>query len=75
MMAIFMAFQAPEIEVIGLTTVFGNVDTELATVNALHLVGIFFRDSMLIFTFFSSNYSCEGVSDEFTTCNVSPFIS
>jgi hypothetical protein len=37
-MAIFMAFQAPEIEVIGLTTIFGNVDTDLATINALHLV-------------------------------------
>jgi len=41
MMAIFMAFQAPEIEVIGFTTIFGNVDTELATVNALYLVNIF----------------------------------
>ena len=38
MMAIFMAFQAPETEVIGLTTIFGNVDTDLATINALHLV-------------------------------------
>ncbi|KAG0589938.1 hypothetical protein KC19_1G058200 [Ceratodon purpureus] len=37
MMAIFMAFQAPEVEVIGLTTIFGNVDTDLATINALHL--------------------------------------
>ncbi|XP_024393266.1 probable uridine nucleosidase 1 isoform X4 [Physcomitrium patens] len=37
MMAILMAFQAPEIEVIGLTTIFGNVNTDLATINALHL--------------------------------------
>jgi uridine nucleosidase len=37
MMAIFMAFQAPEVEVIGLTTIFGNVNTDLATINALYL--------------------------------------
>lgn len=37
MMAIFMAFEAPGIEVIGLTTIFGNVDIDLATKNALHL--------------------------------------
>lgn len=37
-MAILMAFQTPELEVIGLTTVFGNVATEDATQNALILV-------------------------------------
>ncbi|KAJ6802469.1 putative uridine nucleosidase 1 [Iris pallida] len=36
-MAILMAFQTPEIEVIGLTTIFGNVSTEDATRNALLL--------------------------------------
>ncbi|EHA8587557.1 Uridine-ribohydrolase 1 isoform 3 [Cocos nucifera] len=36
-MAIMMAFQTPEIEVLGLTTIFGNVSTEDATSNALLL--------------------------------------
>lgn len=36
--AIFVALQSPEIEVIGLTTIFGNVQTTLSTRNALHLV-------------------------------------
>lgn len=36
-MAILMAFNSPELEVLGLTTVFGNVTTALATTNALHL--------------------------------------
>ncbi|KAK9156708.1 hypothetical protein Scep_003282 [Stephania cephalantha] len=39
-MAIFMAFQSPEIEVIGLTTIFGNVATKDATHNALLLCEI-----------------------------------
>ncbi|KAK9170436.1 hypothetical protein Syun_002576 [Stephania yunnanensis] len=39
-MAIFMAFQSPEIEVIGLTTIFGNVATKDATRNALLLCEI-----------------------------------
>lgn len=37
-MAILMAFQSPELDILGLTTVFGNVDTEDATHNALLLV-------------------------------------
>lgn len=37
-MAILMAFQTPEVEVLGLTTIFGNVATEVATRNALLLV-------------------------------------
>ncbi|GAA0186502.1 hydrolase [Lithospermum erythrorhizon] len=39
-MAIFLALQSPEIEVIGLTTIFGNVHTTLATRNALHLLEV-----------------------------------
>uniref|UniRef100_A0A3Q7JDX7 Inosine/uridine-preferring nucleoside hydrolase domain-containing protein n=1 Tax=Solanum lycopersicum TaxID=4081 RepID=A0A3Q7JDX7_SOLLC len=38
--AIFVALQSPEIEVIGLTTIFGNVQTTLSTRNALHLLEI-----------------------------------
>ena len=36
-MAIFFAFQAPELDVLGLTTVFGNVHIDMATQNALDL--------------------------------------
>lgn len=37
-----MAFQAPEVEILGFTTIFGNVTTEIATRNALLLVRIRF---------------------------------
>ncbi|WP_371195133.1 nucleoside hydrolase [Glaciecola sp. SC05] len=37
-MAIFFAFQSPEFEVLGLTTVFGNVPVTMAAQNALSLV-------------------------------------
>lgn len=36
-MAILLAFVSPEVEVVGLTTVFGNVRTPMATSNTLHL--------------------------------------
>ncbi|XP_038711979.1 probable uridine nucleosidase 2 [Tripterygium wilfordii] len=39
-MAIFVALRSPEVEVIGLTTIFGNVYTTLATRNALHLLEV-----------------------------------
>ncbi|XP_068662215.1 probable uridine nucleosidase 1 [Aristolochia californica] len=39
-MAILMAFQTPELEILGLTTVYGNVSTEDATRNALLLCEI-----------------------------------
>ncbi len=39
-MAIFFALCSPELEVAGLTTIFGNVHTELATTNALRLLEI-----------------------------------
>lgn len=39
-MAIFVALQSPELEVIGLTTIYGNVYTTLATRNALHLLEV-----------------------------------
>ena len=37
-MAIHMAFADPRLEVMGLTTIFGNVTTAIATRNALRLV-------------------------------------
>lgn len=39
-MAIFFALASPELDVIGLTTIFGNVHTSLATKNALRLLEI-----------------------------------
>lgn len=39
-MAIFFALHSPELDVIGLTTIFGNVHTDLATTNALRLLEI-----------------------------------
>ncbi len=37
-MAIFFAMSSPELELLGLTTTFGNVSVEMATANALRLV-------------------------------------
>ncbi|XP_044955126.1 probable uridine nucleosidase 2 [Hordeum vulgare subsp. vulgare] len=37
-MAIFVALRSPELEVVGLTTIFGNVYTALATRDVLHLL-------------------------------------
>lgn len=45
-MAILMAFHSPEVEVIGLTTIFGNVPTSLATHNALHLLEVIGRQDV-----------------------------
>lgn len=39
-MAIYFALCSPELEVIGLTTIFGNVHTSLATTNAIRLMEI-----------------------------------
>lgn len=39
-MAIFFALQSPDLDVVGLTTIFGNVHTALATTNALRLLEI-----------------------------------
>ncbi|MBX3061990.1 MAG: nucleoside hydrolase [Anaerolineae bacterium] len=39
-MAIYFAMRSPELELIGLTTIFGNVHTSLATTNALRLMEI-----------------------------------
>lgn len=45
-MAIFFALSSPELDVVGLTTIFGNVHTELATKNALRLLSIAGRDDI-----------------------------
>lgn len=43
-MAIFFAFQSPDIEVLGLTTVFGNVPVEMSARNALTLCEVAGKD-------------------------------
>ena len=37
-MAILLAFASPEIEIVGLSTVFGNIGVDVTTQNALRLV-------------------------------------
>lgn len=39
--AILLALRSPEVEVLGLTTLFGNVRTKMATQNALYLLEVF----------------------------------
>lgn len=51
-MTILMAFQTPEIEILGLTTIFGNVSTEDATRNALLLVCVMLDSSLFVMCFF-----------------------
>lgn len=51
-MAILMAFQCLELEILGLTTIFGNVKTEDATRNALLLVCIYMFTFLLVFQTF-----------------------
>ena len=45
-MAIFFALCSPELEVVGLTTIFGNVHTALGTKNALRLLEIAGREDI-----------------------------
>jgi inosine-uridine nucleoside N-ribohydrolase len=45
-MAILFACQSPELDVVGLTTTFGNVHTDLATQNALRLVELVGRSDI-----------------------------
>ncbi len=49
-MAIYFALASPELDVVGLTTVFGNVEVELATTNALRLLEIAGRDDIPVAT-------------------------
>ena len=62
-MAIFLALASPELEVIGLTTIFGNVHTELATTNALRLLEIAGRTDIPV---------AKGVADPLTRAFAGP---
>ena len=56
--AIFFALASPELDLIGLTTIFGNVKTSLATTNALRLLEIANRPDIPV---------AEGTHDPLTT--------
>lgn len=43
-LAVVFAFDSPDLEVVGITSIFGNVDTPLATENALRLLDIVGKD-------------------------------
>ncbi|BFI42228.1 uridine nucleosidase [Marchantia polymorpha subsp. ruderalis] len=45
-MAILLAFESPELDIIGITTTFGNVRTTMASNNALHLCELGGRDDI-----------------------------
>ncbi|KAG6546253.1 hypothetical protein Mapa_012292 [Marchantia paleacea] len=45
-MAILLAFESPELDIIGMTTTYGNVRTTMATNNALHLCDLGGRDDI-----------------------------
>lgn len=47
--AIFMALGSGEIDVVGMTTVFGNVSVDLTTRNALHLLDVIGRRDIPVF--------------------------
>lgn len=48
-MAIFYALNSPEIELLGLTTIFGNASTEICTTNALRLLEIAGRSDIPVY--------------------------
>eukprot|EP00803_Ostreobium_quekettii_P001600 evm.model.scf_936.2 EVM.evm.TU.scf_936.2 scf_936:35752-38412(-) len=56
-MAIFAAFNSPEVDVIGLTTLFGNVKTSLATENALRLRELAGREDVPVIEGSSSTFA------------------
>jgi uridine nucleosidase len=61
-MAILSAFNSPEVEVIGLTSLYGNVPTTMATRNALRLVHIAGREDVPVIE--GAHTSIKGISKE-----------
>ena len=49
-MAIFFALNSPEVELLGLTTVYGNTSTDKGTINALRILEIASRTDIPVFT-------------------------
>jgi len=48
-LAIFLALASPELDVIGLTTIFGNASSETTTRNALVLLDVASRNDIAVF--------------------------
>lgn len=61
-MAILSAFNSPEVEVIGLTSIFGNVTTAMATHNAIFLTNLAGRSDIPVIE--GSHTSLRGVRKE-----------
>ena len=61
-MAILSAFNSPELDVIGLTSIYGNVPTIMATRNAIHLTHIANRKDVPVVE--GSHTSIRGVAKE-----------
>ena len=62
-MAILVAFNSPEVEVVGLTTVFGNVYTQTATHNAFKLLELAGMTQVMV----SSNLSVNATVTRYET--------
>lgn len=61
-MAILSAFNSPELDVIGLTSIYGNVPTTMATDNAIHLTHIANRLDVPVYE--GSHTSIRGAAKE-----------
>jgi len=61
-MAILSAFSSPEVEVIGLTSIFGNVTTAMATRNAIFLTNLAGRSDVPVVE--GAHTSLRGVAKE-----------
>ncbi len=48
-MAIFFALSSPELDLLGLTTVYGNTPTEQGTINALRILEIASRTDLKVY--------------------------
>lgn len=62
-MAILVAFNSPEVEVVGLTTVFGNVYTQTATHNAFKLLELAGMTQVMVSSHLSVQRHCHQVLD------------
>ncbi len=62
-MAILTAMNSEEVEVIGLTTVFGNVYTDTATKNAFKILEVAGRRQVLLHTHIASHSKSQTYAD------------
>ena len=71
-MAIFMAFNSPEVEVIGLTTIFGNVRVPDATKNALIILQQLDQTQVCVGSVRSSSSLLRSLSARVRSCHPGP---